>query len=313
MRDKHEPHDAFIDRLESQIVSEVRQRNRHVDAPGWPMRSRLKLAVAAIGLALVSMGVGGAVVAAAYQAQSNELRDQFATRYAMSLDIAKSRLELVTKELHTTEGKAAVGMASHDELREARVKVAMAGISVKWAQSWLDEVRLTGREPQEGLSSPLVSGRDFVSERLNATAEGTKVSLDAETARMRDTQTKVEVGVVDRSAVAVAQTQLTDVEVALETLQRKLALRQRFLKGEIDAVQTDLRVLEAEAEHRVKALKPKIVLTQLQVDQAAKRMNVGAAQSVELAEAKLRLQQFEADAAKAELDLAIVRKRLGGG
>ena len=312
MRDKHGPHDAFIDRLEAQITSEVRQRNRQMDAPGWPMRSRLKLAVAAIGLALVSMGVGGAVVAAAYQAQSDEQRDLLAARYYLSLDVAKSRLEIQSAELRTTERRVAAGMASNDELREARVKVALAGVSVKWMQSFVDEVRLTGREPQDGLSASLVSGRDFVTERLNATAEGTKVSLDVEMARMRDAQTKVEIGVADRYTVAVAQAQLIEVQVALETLQRKLAIRQRFVKGEIDAVQTDLRVLEAEAEHRLKVLKPKIDLAQQQVEQTARRVSVGAAQNIDLAEVRLRLQQLEADLAKAQLDLEIVRKRLSG-
>jgi hypothetical protein len=312
MRDKHEPHDAFIDRLESQIVSEVRQRNRQIDAPGWPMRSRLRLAVAAIGLALVSMGVGGAVVAAAYQAQSNEQRDLLAGPYNLSVGVAKSRLALVTKELETIQRKVAAGMASNDELLEARVKVALAGVSVKWMQSFLDEVRSTGREPQDGLSASLVSGRDFVTERLNATAEGTKVSLDVEMGRMRNAQTKVEIGVADRYTLAVAQVQLTEVQVALDTLQRKLAIRQRFVKGEIDAVQTDLRVLEAEAEHRIKVLKPKIDLAQQQVEQTAKRVAVGAAQSIDLAEVRLRLQQLEVDLAKVQLDLEIVRKRLSG-
>jgi outer membrane protein TolC len=80
----------------------------------------------------------------------------------------------------------------------------------------------------------------------------------------------------------------------------------------MDAVQTELRVLEAEAEGRIKALKPKIELARQQVDQTEKLVKLGATQSIELAEAKLRLQQREADIAKAELDLAIVRKKLSG-
>ena len=312
MRDKHEPHDAFIDRLESQIASEVRQRNRQVDAPGWPMRSRLRLAVAAIGLVLVSMGVGGAVVAAAYQAQNNEQRDQLAAPYNLSVGVAKERLALVAKQLEAVQRKVAAGMASNDELLDARVKFAEAEWSLKLMQSFFDEVRATGREPLNGLSSPLVSGRDFVTERLSAGVDGTKVALDVEMARMHDAQTKVEIGVADRITTAVAQASLAEVQVRIETLQQKLSLRQKFVKGEIDAVQTELRVLEAEAEGRVKALKPKIDLAQQQLEQTAKRVKVGAAQSVELAEVRLRLQQLEADMAKAELDLAIVRKKLSG-
>jgi len=312
MRDKHGPHDAFIDRLEAQITSEVRQRNRQMDAPGWPMRSRLKLAVAAICLALVSMGLGGAVVAAAYQAQSNEQRDLLAGPYNLSVGVAKSRLALVTKELETIQRKVAAGMASNDELLDARVKFAEAEWSLKLMQSFFDEVRATGREPLNGLSSPLVSSRDFVTERLSAAVEGTKVALDVEMKRMHDTQTKVEIGVADRISTAVAQASLVEVQVRMETLQQKLSLRQKFVKGEMDAVQTELRVLEAEAEGRIKALRPKIVLAQQQLDLTAQRFKVGNAPSIEVAEIRLRLQELEADIAKAELDLAIVRKKLSG-
>jgi len=312
MRDKHEPHDAFIDRLESQIASEVRRRQRQIEPPRWPMRSRLKLAVAAVGLALVSMGVGGAVVAAAYQAQTNEQRDLLAANYNLSVGVAKSRLALVTEQLQTIQRKVAAGMASNDELLDARVKFAEAEWSLKLMQSFFEEVRATGREPLTGLSSPLVSGRDFVTERLSAAVEGTKVALDVEMKRMRDAQTKVEIGVADRYTTAVAQASLVEVQVRMETLQQKLSLRQKFVKGEMDAVQTELRVLEADAEGRIKALKPKIDLAHLQMDQTANRFRVGNAQSVELAEARLKLQQLEADLAKAQLDLEVVRRRLSG-
>jgi outer membrane protein TolC len=258
------------------------------------------------------MGVGGAVVAAAYQAQSNEQRDQLAAPYNLSVGVAKERLALVTKELETIQRKVAAGMASNDELLDARVKFAEAEWSLKLMQSFFEEVRATGREPLNGLSSPLVSGRDFVTERLSAAVDGTKVALDIEMKRMQDAQTKVEIGVADRYTTAVAQASLVEVQVRMETLQQKLSLRQKFVKAEMDAVQTELRVLEAEAEGRIKALKPKIELARQQVDQTEKLVKLGATQSIELAEAKLRLQQREADIAKAELDLAIVRKKLSG-
>jgi hypothetical protein len=130
--------------------------------------------------------------------------------------------------------------------------------------------------------------------------------------RMQDAQTKVEIGVADRYTTAVAQASLVEVQVRMETLQQKLSLRQKFVKAEMDAIQTELRVLEAEAEGRIKALKPKIDLAHVQADRTQNRVRTGAAQNIELAEAKLRLQQLEADLAKAELDLAVVRKKLSG-
>ena len=312
MRDKHEPHDAFIDRLESQIAGEIQRRQHRTETPRWAMRSRWKLAVAAIGLALVSMGVGGAVVAAAYQAQSNVQRDLLAASYTLRIGVAQARLALVEQQLLSVQRKQASGMASNDEWIEARIKLAEAESDLKVVQLQFEEVRATGREPLNDISAPLVSGRDFVSDRLRAGMESTRVAVEMAEKQLHDTQTKVEIGIEDRLMAAVMRAKLAEIQTAIETVQRKLEIRQRFVKGEMDATQTDLRVLEAEAEQRLKALKPKIELAEQQLDQTAQRFKVGNAPSVELAEARLKLQQLEADLAKAQLDLAVVRKRLSG-
>ena len=69
----HEPNDEFVKRLEWQVGLETRRRNRLADAPkqSW-WRSAWALAASM----LISMAVGGAAVAAAYEAQASGRRDQ---------------------------------------------------------------------------------------------------------------------------------------------------------------------------------------------------------------------------------------------
>ena len=81
MRDKHAPRSEFIEQLQSQIVTEVRRRNRLPESPRWSMPSPWKLAAVAAVLVIASMAAGGAVVAAAYEAQSNERRDVLLSGY----------------------------------------------------------------------------------------------------------------------------------------------------------------------------------------------------------------------------------------
>lgn len=312
MRDKHEPEDAFVERLEWQITGEVRRRNRPAPAPAWWLPSRARTVAAALALVVVSMGVGGAVVAAAYQAQTNEQRDLLAASYARRIDLAQQRLGLAMELGQTAERKASMGIASGEDRLEARLKVAEAQSQLNSLKLQFEEVRLTGRDPVNDISAPLVGGRDFVSERLRAEMAATEVAVDVAKTRLRDAQTKFSVGVADRLALDVAQEQVTEVSVAVDAIHHKMDIRQHFVKGDIDAVQADLRVLEGEAEQRRQTIMPKLELAQKQLANLQQKLQVGAAQRVEVAEATLRVQQLNLDLAKANMDLELIRKRLSG-
>ena len=77
MRDPHDPHDAFVDRLEREIAAEVTRRRRSgsVSRPApwtrWMPQSPVTAGLAAAALVIVSMVIRGGVVAASYQAESN--------------------------------------------------------------------------------------------------------------------------------------------------------------------------------------------------------------------------------------------------
>jgi outer membrane protein TolC len=68
--------------------------------------------------------------------------------------------------------------------------------------------------------------------------------------------------------------------------------------------------LESDAVQRQKTLSPKVALARKQSERAKKNVQLGLAQSVALAEATLRLQELETETAKAELDLALIRRQL---
>jgi hypothetical protein len=310
MRDPHEPSDEFVERLEGQIGREVRQRNRAVTAPAWIPRSRAMATVAVAGLMLVSMGIGAAAVAVAYEAQGNERRDQLLAAVEQRADLARKRLALVTEEQQRTDRQVSVGAASPADALEGRIRVAEAGAHLKTIELQLEEIRLTGREPRVELSAPRVSGRDFVGDRLRVEMSVPEMAIALERARLRDTETRFNVGMTDSIGVEVARVQVLEVEVALETFRRKNDIRQKFLSGGVDAVETELRVLEAEAEQRQKTLAPKVELARREVDRVAQRVAVGTSASIELAQARLHKLQLETDLSKAELDLALVRRQI---
>jgi len=310
MGDTHEPTSEFVDRLEAQIGRKVRQRNSAADAPSWAQWSRLKAAVAVTGLMLVSMAVGAGAVVAAYEAQGNELRGQLMSSYQQRADLAKQRLALATSELASNERRFATGMARNAELMDGRLKVAQAQAEVQTVESQLEEVRATGREPRSEMSAPLVSGRDFVLERLRVAMSVPEKALEAEQTRLRETQRRFSIGVADADELDAARLRVIEVEVALSTSQQKLKIRQKFLAGGADAVETELRVLEAEAEQRRKTLEPRLEMARKEVDRVARKVQVGVAQQIELNKAQLQLLQLQMELTKADLDLALVRRQI---
>jgi hypothetical protein len=310
MGSTHEPNSEFVDRLEAQIGREVRQRNRAAQAPSWTQWSRLKTTAVVTGLMLVSMAVGAGAVVAAYEAQGNELRGQLTSSYQQRADLAKQRLALAASQLAQDESRVAKGLASNAELMDGRLKVVQAQAEVQAIELQIEEVRATGREPRDEMSAPLVSGRDFVLERLRVAGSVPEKALDVEQTRLRETERRVSIGVGDAGELDAARLRVIEVRTALETLLQKGLIRQKFLTGGADAVETELRVLEAEADQRRKALEPRLDLARKEVDRTGRKVQVGAAGQMELAKVQLQLLQLQVELTKADLELALVRRQI---
>jgi hypothetical protein len=194
---------------------------------------------------------------------------------------------------------------------EGQNKVGEARAQTRSLELQVQEVRLTGREPLDRISSPLVSGRDFVGERLRNDMIVPIAAMAIEQERMQSAQTRVSVGVAFPIDVEIARAKIGELRTAVQGYELKLDIRQRFLKGEIGAVQADLRVLEVEAEQQRSTLAIRIDLAQKQVELTAKQVQAGLSQRLDLVEAALLVQQLKADLAKTDFDLAAIRQRLG--
>jgi hypothetical protein len=309
MQDRHAPRDGFVERLEWQIGSELRRRHRTGPAT-WLPGSPLKASAAIVFLVLVSMAVGGAAVAAAVQAQNSERRQLLIGGYERRLALARERLELAAEQLRSVERQIAVGAEHPDNRHRARLKFVEAEASVKVIQLQLQEVQATGAEPVDAISAPLVSGRDFVAERLQAELILPATALETERQLLREVRSRVAHGTAPPADQAEAEVRVIEAEAARTSIERKLGVRREFVSGTINGAQADLRVLEGDAEQRLKTLEPRIALARLLVAATEQRFNVGLVTRVDVAEARLKLSELEAERAKAQLDLALLRKKI---
>jgi outer membrane protein TolC len=232
--------------------------------------------------------------------------------YSRKLQIARERVQLASKMLNDSQVRVEIGVLPKEDLLESRLKITEAEAQVKSLTLQLEEVRLTGQEPVSSVSAPAAGGRDFLSERWRVDLGVSRAALEVEQARLQYLQRRIEVGAGDPLDAQASRVRIVELEAAVETIQRRIEIRQRFIAHAIDATQAGLRVLEAEAQQTLRALQAKIEFARASADMVAKKVNVGAAQQVELFQAQLHLQELQADIAKAQLELALVLKQLKG-
>ena len=309
MQAPHAPRDGFVERLEWQISSELRRRHRTGPAT-WLPASPVKAAAVIAFLVIVSMAAGGAAVAAAVQAQNKERRDLVVSGYEYRVQLAQQRVSAALREVDRVDRQVAVGVEPPGTLQDSRLRLAEAQGMLKTSELELQEARTTGQEAQDQISAPLVSGRDFVTERLQTSLLAPELGLTNAKTQAQAMRRRMEVGLATVTDMAEAEARVLELEAAVASIRRKLEIRRQFVGGLITASQADLRVIESEAEQRVKALEPRIALARKHVADAERRFQVGVANHVDLAEAKLRLSTLEADLAKAQLDLALIRKKI---
>ena len=307
MNESHEPANGFVERLERQIEFEAHRRNRLADVPRRPWWLSAKAVAASM---LVSMAIGGGAVAAAYEAQESGRREQIAAPYAQRLELAKRKLDLVASELASAERRFSVGMVTENEVLEAGLAVADARAQIQVIELQLAEVQITGKEYRDELSAPLVSGRDFVTQRLVAASTVPEQAL-AHAKKLADhVRRRVEIGTSAQIDLEVVRTRITELTLTMNAFQRKLEIRRQFLAGKMDRTETELRVLEAEADQQVNTLQPRLNLAQQEATQLAARFETGMVNQEAVALARLRVLELELSMSKAKLDLTVVRRRI---
>ena len=313
MRDRHLPGNEFVDRLATELRADVQRRNQHTPAPRWTrwmLQSPARVAAAFALVIVASMGVGGMVVAAAYQAQTNEQRSLLSANYEQRLALARQRIAMAATEVRVAQLRVATGVESQNIVLEAQMKLREAEAQLKLLELQLAEVSLSGREPGATVSSPLVGGRDFVSERWREEQSVMAAAYSMEQSRYRSIEERVKVGVANPEELEESRARMQELEAAQQGIAAKMLVRQRFLKRDIDAGLADLRVLEIEAQQRLDGLKPRLVVARKVVELTQSKLNIGLAQVVEVKTAELKVVAMELEVMKASLDLALVQRQI---
>ncbi len=304
MPDKHEPDPRFIEHLEWQLGSELR---RHRASPArQPALRALKIAALMLG----SVALGAAAMDASQQLQESWRRELLEARLEVQLQLARGRLAAQLDAIGLTREQVEQGVVSDRDLMYAELQIEQAEADAAVLESELEEIRLTGREPAGELSSPLVDGRDFVTERIQQRMAVTRRHLEVRQRTRERAQQQVDLGIINERELLAHDLVVTEAELNVASLAKQLEVRQAFLSEEITAVEAELRLLELEAESRVVLLDRRRQYFHLELERLQNVIDAGAVHPAAAAQMRTEVTAIDAELRLAQQELDIVRREL---
>jgi outer membrane protein TolC len=261
-------------------------------------------------LMAVSVVLGAAAMGFSQQLSDAWRRELLETRLEVQLEMAQQRIAVHLDALGLTREQVDQGVRNDRDLLYFELQIAQAEVDAKIMALELEEIRLSGREPQDALSSPLVDGRDFVSERIQVHMEIARRHLDVVRSDVELTRQRAEVGVVSESDVQARNLVALEAERQLDSLTRQLELRRAYLDSEITAIEAELMVLEAEAQRQISVLAGQRGYFQRELDRYQAAIEVGTANPAAAAGLRAQMAELEGQLRLSEAELQIVQREL---
>ena len=285
--DPHEPAPEFMAHLEWQIRTAVR-RERRLASPATGLR-RLRTATA-IAVAIIVGAAGGI---ASGQIQEARQRDMLVQSARGEEELLRTRLELARAEYEDARRRFEVGTAGRESLIAAELQVRAMETALQRLHVDLAEIRATSASPRNDLDAPLVDKRDFVRERLMLDLQTAQHELAAAERALKDVRERVSVGTASDTARLQAEADLAAAQERMQVLGSMVRLRQRFLRGELQADEVAMTQRRTELQLAHERAAREIQLARERLDQLRKRVEVGLAGQLEVKRAEIAILELE--------------------
>lgn len=309
MNEHHTPNPEFVNRLEWELKSTVR-RKESLNGTSSAMRPVGFRLGAILALVVLSMFVGGAGTYAVTHRADEETAALYIARGEALLEIAQTRLDHMARELARTDDLVQHGAVAEREWRQIEAQFSHAEAEAEVRKLELAETLITGKEPNNALSAPLVEGRDFVTERMAAQRRPLQLRLELVMGQERRHQVLVDTGRATARELKAAQTQVAAAEEESNTLEERIALRASFLVGELSAADVELQGMRFGAlAARVMAVR-QVELLAAEHQRVADLSERGLASHAELRAVEAALDTVEAQVKLADLELRILDQKL---
>jgi hypothetical protein len=296
MGHNNEPDSRFLERLEWQLTSEFRRINRLK-----PSARKIAIPRGVVALALIIGGLttGVAAIKAAEYVKDSWRKKIEIARAETEVNLKKAHLESVREMESRTRMQVSNGLIREEEYQAMKHAAVRAGLDLKKSLLNLDEVKISGEIPRNELFSPLVGGRDFVSERLEIEREEVERDRELLKGRLGRIEQLVEAHLAPADQLDNLQADMAAQKAMIDRIQKQLALRKRFLAGEITAREVEIQDRMAVAERNMRLAKSRVDTLEEQM----KRLKALEAEGM-ISGTEIKGLQFALTAAQAELKLA---------
>ena len=220
-------------------------------------------------------------------------------RVETEVKLKTAYLKFTREMAATAETRFSSGVIGEEEYQYWKRQPGMAASALDRSLLNRDEVKASGELPRNELYAPVVGGRDFVGERLELERKELELDLEALKRSLGRFEKLVEVGVAPRDQLDSHQADIADRMASLDKLQTRLALRKRFLTGEITAQKADIEDRITIAAGDLRQARSRVDSLKGQLERLQYRETLGLISNTEVQ--RLR---YVLDAAQAELSLA---------
>lgn len=311
MTDRHEPRPDFVSNLEWQIKTSLQREDRFSRPVSQTRLGRGKT----VFLVLVSAFVGAGAVMASEQVQQSRAKEILLLRAQGQQRIAALQLEMALANFQDVEERYEVGIIHEEDLILARLPLREAEGHIQSLRLDEEEIQASGKTPDNQITAPLLDGRDFVTERLRLDLEKAMGRFSHFQNRLGWAREAMRLGQVASESDHVRQAEASVVfsETDVARIQEKMALRQRFLDGEIMALEVEAGLEINEAESQLERHRLEYDLMNGQMGEAIEAVELGIMAESSLKRFRLRLMELELEMEILERTLELLRGQEGGG
>jgi len=298
MNQDHHPRPEFVSQLEWQLRTSLKREDRFSRPVKPAFGGKMKLAMLVSVSAL--LGAGGVVVTE--EVQEARAQEVLLAKVEGNLRLAELELEMVRVQLEEVKRLYDLGSVDEEAFLSAQAQLRQAELEFVKLTLDQEEIRISGVEPRNQLSAPLVDGRDFVMERLalDESMAAERLSLaERQLARYQQLQ---EAGIIGSEDLADAVLSFSEAENQSMAIHARMGLRTRFLDGEVSSSEAEREVLLTEARNEVEFRTMAFERAFRQLQAVEERAEAGL-----LHEAKVRAARLEVVRTELELELARLR------
>lgn len=298
----HRPTPEFRDRLERDVISAYRL-DRALDEA----RPRSTAWMRAAAVVIASVAIGATAGLAPAQIRDSARRDSLLQAAQADASIAMLRLQLAQQEEADVKRKVDAGALDVQSLADADAQLHAAESQVMRLRYNIEEITATSQPPRDDLNSPLVKGRDFVTNRLQLEAYAAQQALTAAERAADAAERRVRVGAAGEQASLDARLELARAKAAFAVIAQRLILRKEFLQKGTPVDQLSRRLKIFQLGQDISVAEQALAVQRERLGLIEKQHAAGVADDVTFLKARVDEKMAEAELQAAGVRLKQVR------